>query len=637
MDALSTVLSTALVVTPPPTGAPREAPPAGPAADLAALGCPTVAVPAADLPRALAEAPGDRVALVDARFVGHRHLLRIAVKDTRFTAVRLPGVLVVEGDAREALARVAAGAPGTVDDLAARLAATGTPLREPDPGVLVAEVPATAAERDAALARTAAVDEEAVRLTSAVKARDGFFTTFFVSTWSRYVARWCAGRGLTPNQVTVASLLVALAGAAGAATGTRAGYIGAALALYFSFVLDCTDGQLARYTVDYSRIGSWLDATFDRVKEYAVYAGLAFGAARDGDDVWLLAVAAMALQTTRHIVDFAFNETRGDGGGGGGGEDGEEEGAGARLSGRLDSVGWTVWARRMIILPIGERWALIAVLTATTRPRVVFVALLVGCGLAACYTTAGRVLRSLPRRRPQDPAVASVLFDLSDSGPLAWLTSRLRPPGGGAPWLVPLAAATAALCLLADSGAVMLVAAGAYVLTAGAVVARPLVGRLDWLVPPVLRAAEYTTVITLTARVAPEALSAAFGLVAVIAYHHYDTVYRLRGGHPAPPRAIVWSIGGHEGRVLLMAALATAGSGASRTGIAVFAIAAAVLVVGESVAFWVRGARPDLDDVVPAAQQDQSNHSAGPDVVAGVRTGHPLGTDGPPTRTGEPR
>ncbi|MCF2526834.1 DUF5941 domain-containing protein [Yinghuangia soli] len=558
----------------------------------------------AQLAQALAAADGT-VLLVDPHYVGHSHPLRMAIRDSRFAARRVPGALAVQEEALDALRALVAAAPEgplpTPDELAAGLSAAGTEVRDLPLGDLVAAVPRTPGEHRAAAEQAAAVDEEAVRLAAAVKARDGFFTTFFVSTWSRYVARWCARRGLTPNQVTVASLLVALAGAAGAATGTRAGYIGAALALYFSFVLDCTDGQLARYAVDYSRIGSWLDATFDRVKEYAVYAGLALGSARDGDDVWLLAAAAMALQTTRHIVDFAFNETRAGGGGGGGGEGDEgDTGAGAKLSGKLDHVGWTVWARRMIILPIGERWALIAVLTAATTPRVVFVALLIGCTFAACYTTAGRVLRTLPRRRPQDPKVGAVLFALSDSGPVSAVAARvMRLPGiGGAVWLVPLALAAALLGFAAgeDAGAWLLAPAAAYALFAGAVVARPLTGRLDWLVPPVLRAAEYGAVIAVTARTEPEALPTAFGLLAVIAYHHYDTVYRLRGGHEPPPRALVWAVGGHEGRVLLLAALAAAGPRVLHTGMAAFAVAGAVVVVAESTAFWVRGARPDLDE-----------------------------------------
>ena len=38
-------------------------------------------------------------------------------------------------------------------------------------------------------------DEDQVLLKSAVKSSDGFFTTFFVSPYSRYIARWCAHRG----------------------------------------------------------------------------------------------------------------------------------------------------------------------------------------------------------------------------------------------------------------------------------------------------------------------------------------------------------------------------------------------------------------------------------------------------------
>ena len=46
----------------------------------------------------------------------------------------------------------------------------------------------------------------------------------------------------------------------------------------------------------------WLDSVFDRVKEYAVYAGLALGAG----GAWALAGAALALQAVRHYLDFSF-------------------------------------------------------------------------------------------------------------------------------------------------------------------------------------------------------------------------------------------------------------------------------------------------------------------------------------------
>ena len=82
--------------------------------------------------------------------------------------------------------------------------------------------------------------------------------------------------------------------------------VAGAVLVYFAFVFDCVDGQLARYTRQFSKLGAWLDSIFDRSKEYVVFAGLAIGASRTGDPVWLLAGAALALQTTRHAIDFSY-------------------------------------------------------------------------------------------------------------------------------------------------------------------------------------------------------------------------------------------------------------------------------------------------------------------------------------------
>lgn len=495
------------------------------------------------------------------------------------------------------------------DRVAAALDAQGPGIHRPELGSLVAVVPADTAAREQAESALGAVDDEVVRLRSAVKARDGFFTTFCVSPYSRYLARWCARRGLTPNQVTTASLLTALIAAACAATGTRGGFVAAGVLLLLSFVLDCTDGQLARYSLQYSTLGAWLDATFDRAKEYAYYAGLALGVARGGggDDVWALALAAMVLQTCRHVVDFAFNEAHNDSTAAPGGK----AVAGtptAALSTRLDSVGWTVWVRRMIVLPIGERWAMIAVLTALTTPRTVFYALLIGCAFAACYTTAGRVLRSVTRKAVRTERAARALADLTDSGPLAeGVAALLRRPARALPGLLPFlialagGAAVVATAFLAPlDGPWPTVAALVYVLTSGLAVARPPAGALDWLMPPVFRAAEYGTVLVLAARSEVNgALPTAFCLVAAVAYHHYDTVYRIRGGSGAPPRWLVRAIGGHEGRTLAVTALAAVlVTRQSDFPLALTALAAAValVVLAESIRFWVSSGAPAVHD-----------------------------------------
>ncbi|MFF9040706.1 DUF5941 domain-containing protein [Streptomyces sp. NPDC014892] len=584
-------MSTAILTGQPVPGSSLEG-------DLRSLGFDVrTASDAGDTETLLATVPADqRVAIVDARFVGHVHALRLGLTDPRFEAAALPGAVTVRPAARQALtralARESAAAGGTTavavdsvaDRVVAALDADGVSLHRPELGTLVAAVPADPQARNEARQAVAAVDDEAVRLRTAVKSRDGFFTTYFISPYSRYIARWCARRGLTPNQVTTASLITALIAAGCAATGTRGGFVAAGLLLLFSFVLDCTDGQLARYSLQYSTLGAWLDATFDRAKEYAYYAGLALGAARGGDDVWALALGAMVLQTCRHVVDFSFNEANHDAT--------ANTSPTAALSGKLDSVGWTVWIRRMIVLPIGERWAMIAVLTAVTAPRITFYALLIGCAFAATYTTAGRVLRSLTRKAQRTDRAARALADLADTGPLAEALARLLPSPPRKTALLSAAFGTVAVVTAAwvwgPSWQVVL-AAGLHVLLSAEAVERPLKGALDWLVPPLFRAAEYCVVLLLAAKAEVNgALPAAFGLVAAVAYHHYDTVYRIRGDAGAPPRWLVRAIGGHEGRTLLVTVLAALLAPTEFTvALTALAVAVALLVLLESIRFWV--------------------------------------------------
>jgi phosphatidylglycerophosphate synthase len=596
-------LSTAILTGQPVPGSSIEA-------DLQSLGFDVrVASGTEDAEVLLAQVPADRrVALVDPRFVGHLHALRLGLTDPRFPLAAVPGAVTAQPAGRQALTRAltressASGGTVAVDSLADRLVtaldADGAAVHRPELGSLVATVPADPQARNEARQAVAAVDDEAVRLKSAVKARDGFFTTFFISPYSRYLARWCARRGLTPNQVTTASLLTALIAAGCAATGTRGGFVAAGVLLIFSFVLDCTDGQLARYSLQYSTLGAWLDATFDRAKEYAYYAGLALGAARGGDDVWALALGAMILQTCRHVVDFSFNEANHDAT--------ANTSPTAALSDKLDSVGWTVWARRMIVLPIGERWAMIAVLTAVTTPRITFYALLIGCAFAATYTTAGRVLRSVTRKARRTDRAAGALADLADNGPLARFVAKWRSPHGRLHGSTPLLMTAMGLMVLGSAllaGEAWGIVAGAlvYVVTSGLALSQPLKGALDWLVPPLFRAAEYGTVLILAAKSEVNgALPAAFGLVAAVAYHHYDTVYRIRGNAGAPPAWLVRATGGQEGRTLLVAVLAALLTGSQFTvALTALAVAVALLVLVESIRFWVAshlGGAPAVHD-----------------------------------------
>jgi len=102
--------------------------------------------------------------------------------------------------------------------------------------------------------------------------------------WNRFVARPLAAvvivplsrTGVTPNQITLATLVVFLAGAALMAfrPGWGALCAGAAI-LELSYVLDCADGQLARLKGMSSPVGAHLDFLMDELKAFTLVAAVA--------------------------------------------------------------------------------------------------------------------------------------------------------------------------------------------------------------------------------------------------------------------------------------------------------------------------------------------------------------------------
>lgn len=330
---------------------------------------------------ALLASPDEPVLVVDAGIVTHTQALASLVADPRLSTASLTrhgsslGVLRVRATDRAAVAAAVPAGRVTTADVEATARTAGVAVAAVDIRRMFWARPGEA-DVDSTIADADALDEDRLWLDSAVKADDGFFGTFFVSPYSRFIARWAARRGIRPNAVTVLALLLALGAAALFALGHRWDRVAGAGVLFVAFVLDCVDGQLARYTRGFTSFGAWLDVTTDRVKEYAVYAGLAVGASRVADvDLWTLAATAMCLQTVRHLLDHTFP-------------------SGAAGGGVVRRPWWSHWPRKLAMLPIGERFAVICVTAAVWTPRVTFLTLLVWGGLAAVYGNAGRVLRS---------------------------------------------------------------------------------------------------------------------------------------------------------------------------------------------------------------------------------------------------
>jgi hypothetical protein len=124
-------------------------------------------------------------------------------------------------------------------------------------------------------------------------------------------------------------------------------------------------------------------------------------------------------------------------------------------------------------------------------------------------------------------------------------------------------------------------------------------GRFDWMVPPILRITEYGFIASVgfARSVWPPLIVAVLG---AMAFHHYDTVYRVRQ-HVYPPPWLASAGLGWDGRMLLVAV-----GGLLGLVPAVFVLLAAYLwglFAWESLTCWLAAPRAG-DDAIEAAGQD---------------------------------
>ena len=138
---------------------------------------------------------------------------------------------------------------------------------------------------------------------------DGFISRHLNRRMSRPAARLLVHTPVTPNQVSFASLGVALGAFAAFASGY---HIAGALLTQASSVVDGVDGDLARAKGMTSAFGGFMDSILDRYADALIILGLAIWAA--GDDartlVWVVGFLALAgtftVTYTRARVDDAM-------------------------------------------------------------------------------------------------------------------------------------------------------------------------------------------------------------------------------------------------------------------------------------------------------------------------------------------
>jgi len=260
---------------------------------------------------------------------------------------------------------------------------------------------ANKSERDKTQESIAKLNMGRVRLRMANRANDGFFSVFFLRKFSKLLT-WVAVKvGATPNQVTLISFAIGLYSAYSFSLGGFWNLFLGAVLLQLSIIVDCVDGELARYTRKFSQLGAWLDAVTDRVKEYMVFLGLAMGADKEGRDLWIPAIAMMLIQTFRHLSDYNYARVtrfRAE----------EKFLAPVEFTADFDGIVPTerepkgrlrYWLGKIIQFPIGERWLAISASAVIGGAAFTFAIMPILAFISAVVVFRGRFIKTLQMPR----------------------------------------------------------------------------------------------------------------------------------------------------------------------------------------------------------------------------------------------
>lgn len=146
------------------------------------------------------------------------------------------------------------------------------------------------------------------KLKDAIKKKDGWWASLFTGQVANLFLYFIADiKWITPNCVTASSLFLCVIAAAFISVGGAVFLIIGAILVQLVFILDCLDGQLARYREASSNFGAWFDRVTDRVKDFLIYFSIAFGHYRIYQDwkIWPLAMTSLFFV---YLFDYYVNQ-----------------------------------------------------------------------------------------------------------------------------------------------------------------------------------------------------------------------------------------------------------------------------------------------------------------------------------------
>ncbi len=146
------------------------------------------------------------------------------------------------------------------------------------------------------------------KLKDAIKKKDGWWASLFSGPVANSFLGFIAeNKKITPNIVTTSSLVLCIITAILLSFGCQPYLMVAAVLVQFVFILDCLDGQLARYRNQSSNFGAWYDRVTDRVKDFLIYFSIAWGHYKIYADwkIWPLAMSSLFFI---YLFDYYVNQ-----------------------------------------------------------------------------------------------------------------------------------------------------------------------------------------------------------------------------------------------------------------------------------------------------------------------------------------
>ncbi len=131
----------------------------------------------------------------------------------------------------------------------------------------------------------------------ATKTKDDEWWSSFVTSPLAIAANYVAVeiKWLTPNRVTFLSFIIAIASAICIVRGGNANFVTAAILIHISHVLDCMDGQMARYHKTSSASGSYFDRLTDQIQVTLWFGAAGYAAYAQTQDVLPLGLAFVGV------------------------------------------------------------------------------------------------------------------------------------------------------------------------------------------------------------------------------------------------------------------------------------------------------------------------------------------------------